>query len=485
MGRKYFSKLPPFKYQKRALRRLLRRTRTALLLEPGLGKTKIAVDYCGCRELKWSRPIRVVVVCPLSVAGVWENEWAANCPYEYDLVKLTSGSFQTRLNALLELHRSKTRRTKIAVINYDMLLKMREAIGRFAPDILIFDECHLIKTPNAKRTKAAYALGRNVPEVLMLTGTLITKNPLDVFSQMRMVAPEETGTRFSDFKDYYVVWGGFQGRQPIGWRHMDELSAIIKRHSVIMSRAEVLPDLPPQRFQVVPVEATGNTKRMYDKMVDELLIELDSGEIVTAANVLARSLRLCQITSGFAKTEGDELRTLGDEKMRAMRELLYEWIVESDQKVVIFCRFIWEIERLIEMCMEEFDTTPSVMMGSIPSDQRQEEIDLFQKGDRKVFIAQYQAGSLGITLTAASVAIFTSMTYNYGDFKQAQDRLHRVGQKNPVLYQYLLMRGTIDYGIYSMLKDKKAIAEVMCGRGDKVDRARVKRFLVGDETELE
>jgi len=485
MGRKYYSKLPPFGYQKRALRRLLRRTRTALLLEPGLGKTKIAIDYCGCRELKWRRPVRVVVVCPLSVAGVWENEWAANCPYPYTLRKLTDGGFQARLNTLSGLLSEDPGRSKIVVINYDMLTKMKEALEKFDPDILIFDECHLIKTPNAKRTKAAYYLGRGVPEVLMLTGTLITKNPLDVFSQMRMIAPEETGTRFSDFKDYYAVWGGFQGRQPIGWKHMDQLQGIIKRHSVIMSRAEVLPDLPPQRFQVVPVEATGNTKKLYEKMVEELLIELDSGEIVTAANVLTRSLRLCQITSGFAKTEGEELRSLGDEKMKTMRELLYQWLVESDQKVVIFCRFIWEIEALIEMCMEEFETTPSVMMGSIPSSQRQEEIDLFQKGDRKVFIAQYQAGSLGITLTAASVAIFTSMTYNYGDFKQAQDRLHRVGQKNPVLYQYLLMRGTIDYGIYGMLKDKRAIAEVMCGRGDKVDRARVKRFLVGDETEPE
>lgn len=462
---RYRYKTKPFSHQKRALNKIIKlKGNAALLMEMGTGKTKVAIDWAGIGFYNYGFR-RVLVVAPLSVLGVWPRQIRQHSTAPARLLRL-EGSTDHRVSLLRKLQKTPNDDVlTYVVINYEGLwretargVSIRDLLIGWKPDLVVFDESHRIKSPTAKQSRAAYLIAKSAPSRLILTGTAITKSPLDVFSQFRVIDDKIFGSNWSAFKYQFGVWGGFHKYQLKGYRNVNILTKRVRAHSYRVTKAECL-DLPEKLYETVPVVLPDSFMKLYKQMAEEMIIELEEAP-ATAAIVLVKLLRLCQMTSGFVKDVEKVTRILDDSKLKVCIDLLGD-LLEEDHKVVIFVRFRTDIERIAEKLAAQ-RVSHRILSGSVPPLQRDSIVQEFQEDPAvKVFIAQVQAGSLGIELTAADAAIFYSLDYNAANYWQAQDRLHRVGQTKKVTYYHLVATGTIDRVLLRVLKDKEDIAKAI------------------------
>jgi len=462
---KYRFKTEPFAHQKRALQKIRSLNgQCALLMEMGTGKTKVAIDWAGIGFHNFGVR-RVLVVAPLSVLGVWPNQIRLHSNVPSKVYRL-HGSTRERSHALTYLLRNPLKdQLTWAVINYEGIWRdtdrgpsIEELIIRWAPDLIIFDESHRIKSPTSKQSRSAYRIAQTVPQRLLLTGTPITKSPLDVFGQFRALDANIFGDNWHHFKYYFGVWGGFGNYELRGYRHIDQLNLSVHHHSFKVKKADCL-DLPPKLFETVPVTLPDSIKAMYEQMAEEMIVEIEDTH-ATAAVVVVKLIRLSQITSGFVKDVDGNIRVFDDSKLRTCMDLVDD-IISENKKVVIFTRFTEDIRRLAE-ALTKRKAEFRILSGSVPPNRRDSIVREFSEDpDLSVFIAQIQAGSLGIDLTAADSAIFYSMDYNAANYWQAQDRLHRQGQTRSVTYYHLIVPRTIDSIVLKVLRDKGQIAEAV------------------------
>lgn len=464
MALKYKFKTQPYKYQLRALAKINKLDGVAgLFMEMGTGKTKVAIDWAGIGYYNYDIK-RVLVICPLSVVGVWQRQIRQHLPF-FSRVRVLEGSTVVRAGLIRKMIRSKPPTQDWLIINYEGIWRgngrndIEDLLERWGPDLIICDEAHRLKSPTARQSKAAARLGRAARQRLILTGTPITKSPLDVFGQFRFLDDEVFGKNWFKFKNHYGVWGGFGRYQVIGYKHLDDLIKKIRSNTFRIKKEKAL-DLPEKVFVTVPVQLGQKAMQFYEKMAKEMIIEIEETH-ATAAIVLVKILRLSQITSGFIKDVEGGIRVFDDSKLKACLDLLEDMIAQ-DQKVVIFVRFKSDISRLQESIASRLKTNPLILSGSVPHSKRDSLVQRFQNDAKaKVFIAQIQAGSLGIDLTAASVAIFYSLDYNAANYWQAQDRIHRHGQTRKVTYYHLVVPRTIDTLTLQILKEKGNIAEAI------------------------
>jgi SNF2 family DNA or RNA helicase len=295
---------------------------------------------------------------------------------------------------------------------------------------------------------------------LILTGTPVTQSPVDLYSQYRFLNRNIFGTNFYTFRNMYCVMGGFEGKQIIGFQHLDDL--IEKAHSIAyrVTKEEAL-DLPDFTDEVMYVELKESLKA-YKEMDKTMKVTLESGKC-TAPILLAQMTRLSQIAGGFLpltdKDGKETLQQVGTEKLDLLKSIVDDF--PRNKKLVIFCRFIPEINAICEM-LEKMKISYAVITGDVPSATRQVVNDNFQKKeDPKVIVLQIRVGGLGITLTAADTMIFFSNEFSYVDYVQARARIHRAGQKNHCVYIQLIAKGTIDEEIVSALQQKKNVADII------------------------
>jgi SNF2 family DNA or RNA helicase len=437
---KYVFKTKPFNHQVLALRKLLKKKRGGgLFMEMGTGKTKVAIDYACAREMKGDIK-QVLVLGPLSTLGVWEAEIQKHCPSET---------------------------LKWKVINYDKArithyLQQLLAYCRDAPTLLVCDEAHKLKNPNSKQSKAAYVLGKRCVAALVLTGTPIAKNPLDVFGELRVVDDTILGSSWGVFKKTYAMFGGYGGYQLIKYMNLKGLRRRVDPHIFIALKDDCL-DLPSRTHEIVPVDLH-KSRKVYERMARDSVVEFQDGSIAEAPIVLTRLLRLSQCTGGYLRRDDGTYAHVGNEKREAFTRLIQEFKEQEREKIVVFVRFINELKDAAYVCAEHgYKVLP--FYGAVSQSVRDQRIAKFEETDEPtVFIAQIQAGSLGISLVAASEAIFYSHTYDYAEFAQACDRLHRIGQSRPVTYYHLIARDTVDEAVWLALRTKKNVAEIVLNK---------------------
>jgi SNF2 family DNA or RNA helicase len=187
---------------------------------------------------------------------------------------------------------------------------------------------------------------------------------------------------------------------------------------------------------------------------------LFSNEIVEAPIVLTRLLRMSQIVGGWVRGEGEYVRT-GHAKQDVFRDLLETFWDDGRIKIVIFCRFLREVSDCADIA-SDIGYRPILFTGKTPKGKRDYLLARFDETKRPTaFIAQIGTGSLGISLTAASEAIFYSHSYSYSEFDQACDRLHRIGQTRKVTYYHLIGRDTVDEVVWIALRTKRQVAELV------------------------
>ena len=420
----------------------------ALLMEMGTGKTITSIAIVGKAYLT-GKIKRLLILAPKSIVAVWEDEFSKFADFPYSLSVLTGTSAKKTDQLKTIPHKG----LEVAVVNYDSVPLIEKELSAWYPDFLICDESSRIKNPTAKMSKATYRIAKVCKYRLILTGTPIQNNPLDFFSQYKVLDDSIFGKSFYAFKNEYAVLGTYN--QPIGWRKLPEL--VKKAHSIAfrVTKAEAL-DLPDTIDEIRPVALEDKAQKLYKAFVKESYMELSKGE-VTATNILTRLLRLQQITGGFIRPdeESERYEQISSAKINALEDII-DTAISENKKLVVIARFIPEIREICRMLDKK-----KIKYGHICGEvkDRAAEVDAFQNNpDCMVFVGQLQTVSMGLTLTAASTMVFYSLSYNFADYSQARARIHRIGQKNNCLYIHLVVKNTVDETVLKALEQKENIA---------------------------
>lgn len=435
------------------------------LFEMGCGKTlaTIAVAGAGYQQGKIKR---VLIVAPASVVAVWPKELQQYAAFPYS-VQTMLGTKQQRLKALQALQDGAPEGLQIAVINYESIWRdgISDALEKYKPDLIVADESQRIKTHNAAQSKEMHRLGDRAPYKMILSGTPVQNQAVDLWSQYRFLDSGVFGMNYYTFRNRYCIMGGFNDHQIVGYRDMETL--VRKEHSVAyrVTKEEAL-DLPEQTFEQRLVQLAPAERKLYNQIRRESFAELSTGGTVTATTVLTKMLRLQQITGGFVQEDDrNGPRRVNKAKLDALEEILQDYVIEGGKKLVIFARFIPEVNAISDLAYIALSKVQKKMVclyGDVPQSARGDIVAQFQTDpDTMVFVGQIDTAGTGITLTAADTCVYYSLTFNYATYSQSLSRIHRIGQRNRCTYIHLLTEGTIDVTVLAALEAKEDLAKIV------------------------
>lgn len=431
------------------------------LFEMGCGKTLTAIAVAG--TLYSERKInKLLVVAPTSVCSVWPEDFGKFADFPH-LEKIMLGTKSQRLKQLKELESFPCEALKVAVINYESVWRddIFDKLVEFNADMIICDESQRIKTHDAQQSKAMHQLGDLARYKLILSGTPVQNNAVDLYSQYRFLDPTVFGNNFYKFRNRFCVMGGFNRRQIVNYKDLDLL--IKKEHSIAyrVTKKEAL-DLPEQTFETRYITLTPSEKKLYNTLKKESATELANGETISASTVLTKLLRLQQFTGGFVIADGEEKpHQIGSGKINALEDIVDDYVIDGGKKLVIFARFRAELD-LIQNLLDKKKLKYGVIYGDIKLSDRGEIVKDFQENEEtKVFLAQIDTAGLGITLTAADTCVYYSVNFNYAAYSQSLARIHRIGQRNTCTYIHLTTKGTVDELIMKALHKKEDLAKTI------------------------
>ena len=274
-----------------------------LLFEMGCGKTLTAIMIAGT-AYQMGKVEKVLVVAPTSVCSVWPKDFAEFADFKAN-IKVLLGDKNRRLKLLNDLDNFPFKALKVAVINYESTWRegIFDALYEWNADMIICDESQRIKSHDAEQSKAMHKLGDQAKYKLILSGTPVQNNAIDLYSQYRFLDPTIFGTNFYQFRNRYAIMGGFNRHQIVGYKDLDQL--IQKEHSIAyrVTKDEAL-DLPEQTFLQRYITMSAKEKNIYDRIKRESFAELESGGQISATTVLTKLLRLQQFTGGFLVAGG-------------------------------------------------------------------------------------------------------------------------------------------------------------------------------------
>jgi SNF2 family DNA or RNA helicase len=497
----YKYKRRPYHHQVAALKKLLSTDfGGALLMEPRTGKTKVIIDYASVLH-QLGRVDRVLIVCPISVIGVWEDEIQLNCPWRRRVT-----IWDKRGRKRIDLPKYGHDILDFVIVNYDSfstpgrirgrdeegnILRSKSRGGRFemkrhfkawAPQLMVLDESHRIKSPSARKTTTLWSLSSVADYRILATGTAVTKKKrvFDIYSQWKFLNPEGWVKDYTSatFKAEFGVFRSMGHYERfIRNQNLPKLRGMIHADSFAVRRDECF-DLPPSRAQVFHVTLDEEESRVYDEMAEALIARIKTGEITEAQIKLVQILRLAQITSGIVKTTPDDgspgrLVRIGRSKLMALQDRL-EDLFEADEKVVVCARFLADIGGALAIG-KRLKVPIFPLYGAIKRRDRDLNIRNFRDYQGPaLFVMQPQAGALGIDLSTSATMIWFSLTNSMVDWTQCNDRI-ALSPRGTVI-EYMLARGTIDEIMYAGLQEDKDVAKQITESPDILRRNfRVKR----------
>ena len=420
-------------------------------MEMGTGKTVTSIAIVG-RLWQEQRIHRLLIVAPLSIVDVWEEEFRKFAAFGYDL-NVLQGTLARKSETI---RRMAGIPLQVLVVNYESAWRLEGELLRWKPDCIIADECHKIKTHAARASKAMHRLGKASQYRLALTGTVITNKPIDVFSQYKFVDSNVFGGSFYLFRNRYFDMTGYGNYTPVMKERMEgEFTQCLHSIAYRATKAECL-DLPETTDVVQRISLEMPVLQMYRQLVKDSYAELKTGA-VTVTNILTRLLRLSQLTGGYLS--GDDC-TIAEQVSSAKLNALEEILESIDgQKLVVIARFLLEIAA-IEHLLQRKGILYAVIHGGITD--RSDQVKRFQTDpDVRVFVGQIATAGLGITLTAASTMVFYSLDYSMSNYEQTKARIHRVGQRQPCTYIHLVAKGTVDEQVLKALRNKADLAKTL------------------------
>ena len=468
----YKFKTDPYAHQLSALEKSWDREEFAYFMEMGTGKSKVLVDNIAMLYDK-GKINGALIIAPKGVYNNWYTQEIPNHLASHIQPKMvlwtasTSKSKQKEYDSLFEtgydLH--------ILIMNVEAFSTKKglDFAGRFLRThrtMMAVDESTSIKTPTAKRTKSILSIGKLANYRRILTGSPVTKSPLDLYTQCAFLNEHLLGfTSFYTFRTRYAVmvdrnFGGRRVQIPAGYKRLDELSQILKAFSDRVLKENCL-DLPEKVYVERQVELTDEQSKAYSTMKSAALASI-KGKMATAPHILTQMMRLHQITCGHLKSDDG---TITEIKNNRLEELL-DVLDEIEGKAIICANYIYDIEHIVSVIKKKHGENSVVQYyGAVSSDKRQEAIQKFQDTNSaaRFFVGNPQTGGYGITLTAANTVIYYSNGYDLEKRLQSEDRAHRIGQKKSVTYVDLVTPKTVDEKIKKALRKKINIATEIMG----------------------
>ena len=472
MIRNYRFKTKPYEHQLIALEKSWDKEEYAYFMEMGTGKSKVLIDNIAILYDK-GKINGVLIVAP---KGVYKNWYSSEIPthlashVQYKSVLWTASISKTKQEELNSLFKSDFN-LHVLVMNVEAFstkkgLQFALKFLNSHKTLMAVDESTTIKTPSAKRTKSILALSKSAVYRRILTGSPITKSPLDLYTQCGFLNDELLGfSSYYAFRSRYahMIERNFGGRRVQivkNYQRLDELSKLIEPFSYRVLKEDCL-DLPDKIYIKREIELTDEQLKLYTTMKQMALATLN-GKLLTAPNVLTQLMRLHQITCGHFKSDDGKIQELKNNRLEELMSILEE----TEGKAIIWANYIYDIERISAAIKKEYgDDSVVEYYGAIHTDERQKNIERFQdpRSTFRFFIGNPQTGGYGITLTAANTVIYYSNGYDLEKRLQSEDRAHRIGQKKSVTYIDLIAEKTIDEKIVKALRKKIDIASQIMG----------------------
>ena len=452
----------------------------ALFDEMGAGKTKQVID-AACVMFTWGLIDRVLVIAPASVRAVWwDPELGELAKHLWDELPVEVTEYHAKSRTWRRFEGNP--RLRWVISNYDFIRReqRRDELAKYCTPrtLLVLDESAAVKNHRAEQTKACWHLRQKCGRVVLLNGTPIANNPLDLYSQARLMHPGILACQsFFHFRSRYALMGGFQQKQVIGWQNLEDLQKRMAPYVLRRLKTECL-DLPAKLPPMTLVATlSDDTWNLYKEMRDEFVAWLDAQTLSTAAQAGVKALRLSQLVNGFiggirsehAADEVEPTRDIGREKLDVFLEWLSDRLeAESSLKLLVWCRFRPELARVCDELLKKF---PGIALGRIwggqKGEEREETLRLLDprtapKGPA-VVVGTPSSGALGLNLAAAHDVIYLSNDYSLKTRLQSEDRVHRPGQVSPVSYFDVIAVGpqgqrTIDHLIIKALRTKNDVA---------------------------
>ena len=471
---KYNFKLKPFAHQEAALRNGMQRKEFGYFMEMGTGKSKVLIDNMGMLYLDGQIDFALV----LAPKGVYRNWVTKEIPEHmsddvpHRVIRWVSSANKKQQEEMRSV-KDKFDGLTIFVMNIEAFstLKgqkagewMARALG--ANGLVAVDESTTIKNHKAKRTKSLLKIARGFKYRRLLTGSPITKSPLDIYAQTEFLRPCLLGHEsFYTFQGRYAVvqrrtMGAHSFQQVVGYRNLDELTEKIDQFSYRVLKKDCL-DLPDKIYTARYVTLTDEQIKMYTDLQQQAMLLLDDGELVSAPAVITQMLRIQQVMSGHLKTDDGEMRYFKSNRMDTLKEIMDE----HDGKAIIWSRFRHDIVEITKMLNKEYgEGCAAAYYGDTPDDERNRIVQDFQRNTKlKYFVGNPATAGYGLTLTEANLVVYYANDFNLETRIQSEDRAHRIGQKNNVTYIDLISEGTIDEKIVEALRNKIDIGARVLG----------------------
>jgi len=467
MHYKYKSK--PFAHQKKALEMSWDKEVFAYFMEMGTGKSKVLIDNIAMLY-NAGKINGALIVAP---KGVYKNWFDGEIPNHMpDYIERKVGLWRTKPDdkALKPLF-STGAELHVLIMNVEAFSTKKgvEFAAKFlaSHDTLMgIDESTTIKNPSAKRTQNILKLSKHTKYRRILTGSPVTKSPLDLYSQCQFLDPF-----LLDQSSYYVFRTRYaicrkinvSGRSVeivVGYRNLAELSDKLKGFSYRVLKDDCL-DLPKKTFVRRTVELTDEQKKLYKQMKEEAIAFLN-GKMVTSATVITQLMRLHQITCGHFTSNDGKVQDVKSNRIGQLMDVLEE----MEGKAVIWAHYRYDIKKIVEAISKKYGENAVVTYyGDTSTDDRQKAIKKIQDPESPVrfIVGTPQTGGYGITLTGASTMIYYSNGYDLEKRQQSEARIDRIGQEKPMTYIDLICEDTIDTKIVTSLRNKVNIATEIMG----------------------
>lgn len=452
--RKY--KTEAFEHQKQAIEFGLNTPRFILNDAPGLGKTATVIHLA--EELKARENLKhCLVVCGINALKAnWAKEIAKHS--DLDAVIIGHRITNTGKTAVATVkERTEQLKSKIAqffvIINIeslrddDIIKAINTGPNKF--DMIVLDECHKVKSPQAQQSKNFLKLTK-AEHRIGLTGTLMVNSPLDCYMPLKWIGIEHSA--FTNFRYFYCIYDDKFHNILLGYKNTDVLKNQLSQFS--LRRTKDLLALPPKTIVKEIVEMDPVQAQFYDQVKKGIKDQVDKVTLTTA-NVLALSARLRQATvcPSILTTEN-----IPSAKLDRCVDLVKE-IVESGSKVVIFSVFK-EPLYVLQKRLEKY--YPLVGTGDLSDEDVSKNIDKFQTDNKyKVFLGTHSKMGTGVTLTAASYAIMLDQLWTPADNLQSEDRIYRIGTTEKVFIYYLITKDTIDEHVDEVVNDKSLVVDYL------------------------
>ena len=468
----YKFKTKPYAHQTTALEMSWNKKVFAYFMEMGTGKTKVAIDNIAM--LYDNGKINGVLI--IAPKGVYKTWYFQEIPtHLVDHIKPKTVLWQAMINQkqqkLLNTLFETGHDLHILIMNVEAFSTKKgvDFATRFLSShntYMAVDESTTIKNPGAKRTKSIVGLGKYAKYRRILTGSPITKSPLDLYKQCEFLDEYLLDhSSYYTFRTRYAVMrqANFNGRSVeivVGYKNLGELSDKIKPFSYRVLKDDCL-DLPKKTFMKRIITLTAEQEKVYKQMKEMALAQLN-GKLLTTANALSQLMRLHQITCGHFKANDGTTQAIKNNRLTELMGVLEE----IEGKAVIWAHYQFDVKTIVNSIEQTYGKNSVVTYyGLTPDKERQNNLKQFQdeKSTVRFLIGTPQTGGYGITLTAASTMIYYSNGYDLEKRTQSEARIHRIGQKQNTTYIDILAEDTVDERIVKALRKKINIATQIMG----------------------